>query len=174
MNKQENEAYKRIYGDDWQTYEKKGDALTKSTKRNTRVTIPNNAIFSVPKNFAIVSKPTTFEKGGKSYDIESFVVFIDGKNPVQFFESWLSSTGFKTWGTFSEAEKVTAKKADEEQEGTTTANEGDMVTLWQNAGDQNAGIKAIGGHTFKAEIIEYYFGRFDETLKPRFRFTLVK
>ena len=165
MKKEYQKPYQSLYGNEYEVV--KDTELQKlSAKRQPRSTFNDGDEFTcLSGDFGIVKE----DYNGNA--VYSFLVKV-GEKFTKFYVSWVSSTGFATYGEAST--KAECKRTEEPVEGTSTANTGTFVELWQSCATLYEAKKQIAGKRVKVTINGYYHDRFSgDNPKPRFVFTLV-
>lgn len=164
-----------LYGEDFAEKEKSSEDKRKTaSKRSPRVNLPDGAEIVFPDTIRIFMENGEDRTTKKVFSYESFPCKMNGSD-FKFMLGWLEKTGYPViafGNTAQECEQDLKENAEEEPiEGLTSACQGDIVDMWQNAANQDAAAAAIAGKTCIANVVGWIMTKWDTYPKPLIKFT---
>lgn len=172
MVQQEENAYKTLYGDNWQDKQKDSVAVeSTSSKRTPGGGLRDRDHIVFFEEFQIMNDEFMNGKVPQAY--ESFPVFKNG-NAAKFSVGALANVGYSCFLADTEEEVAKAIAARDAGETITdnavSGNIGSVVEDWQNAGTQDKAIAAVAGGEAVVSLAGYYACSWDT--EPRKRWSI--
>ena len=164
-----------LYGKDFADKEKSSEDCQKSaSKKSPRVNVPDGAEIVFPDTIRIFTETSNNAATKKVFSFETFPCKMNGID-FKFPVGWLEKTGYSIvafGATAKECEEDFKENTDLEPiEGQTSACQGNIVDMWQNAANQDEAKSAIAGKTCIAHIVGWIMTKWDEYPKPLLEFT---